>query len=348
VRGLTIHVVVYAVVNALLVGVWAVTSESTLQFADIRADPIQAVQNGFWPLWIIAAWGAAVIIHAAVVAANLAFGGPRRRRAREQARQREKRSALAPPARPLPPGTPVPEPSATTLKAEATRMAMNLVETLGTRIAQQTRPDVPDGGQAGTPPAAPAAAAAAPPPAGPGRHWVAVMFTDIANSTTLAETLGDDAWGRVLSEHRTLVRDCLRRHNGTEVGTQGDGFLVRFDHPIDAVACAVSLQRRLAAERDRGAFTPEVRVGIHAGEALADDNDLVGRVINLASRVTSAATPGEILVTEPVADHLGPSVAMTDRGLQPLKGFSQPRHLLSVTWGEPATVDLDQSPGPSA
>jgi class 3 adenylate cyclase len=344
VRGLTIHVVVYAVVNAFLVGAWAVTSNSTLQLADITGDPVQAVQDGFWPLWIIAGWGVGLVIHAAVVLANLVFGGPRRRRARQQSRHPDKRTALGPPARPLPPGTPEPEPSAAVLKAEATRMAMNLVETLGTRIAQHARRDMPDGAQAAAPAAAAAAAAA------PGRHWVAVMFTDIANSTNLAETLGDEAWGRVLSEHRTVVRDCLRRHNGAEVGTQGDGFLVRFGHPIDAVACAVSLQRRLAAERGRGAFTPEVRVGIHAGEALADDNDLVGRVINLASRVSSAATPGEILVTEPVADHLGPGVAMTDRGLQPLKGFSQPRHLLAVTWAEPATatVDLDQSPDPTA
>src|SRR5207244_8120990 len=80
------------------------------------------------------------------------------------------------------------------------------------------------------------------------------------------------------------------------------------------------------------AFVPELRVGIHAGEAVADDNDLVGRVINLAARVTDAAAPGEILVTEPVADHLSPGVGLMDRGLRPLKGFAQPRHLLAVAW----------------
>ncbi len=77
---------------------------------------------------------------------------------------------------------------------------------------------------------------------------------------------------------------------------------------------------------------PELRVGIHAGEAVADDNDLVGRVINLAARVNDAADPGEILVTEPAADHLSPGVALIDRGLLPLKGIVQPRHLLAVAW----------------
>ena len=128
------------------------------------------------------------------------------------------------------------------------------------------------------------------------------------------------------------MRECIGAHDGTEVGTQGDGFLVRFPLPDQAVACAISLHRQMHESRERGAFVPELRIGIHAGEAVADDNDLVGRVINLASRVTDAAAPGEILVTEPVADHLSPGVALVDRGLRPLKGFAQPRHLLAVAW----------------
>jgi class 3 adenylate cyclase len=57
-------------------------------------------------------------------------------------------------------------------------------------------------------------------------------------------------------------------------------------------------------------------------------------VINLASRVTDEATPGEILVTEPVADQLVGKLELEDRGLRELKGLSQPRHLLAVKWTE--------------
>ena len=124
-----------------------------------------------------------------------------------------------------------------------------------------------------------------------------------------------------------------------EVGTQGDGFLVRFDTPDAAVSCAVDVQRQMAGGRAGGAFVPELRVGIHAGEVVTDDNDLIGRVINLAARVTEAAEPGEILLTEPVADHLTPGIALADRGLKPLKGFAQPRHLLAVAW-EPTDEDV--------
>jgi class 3 adenylate cyclase len=74
-------------------------------------------------------------------------------------------------------------------------------------------------------------------------------------------------------------------------------------------------------------------------------------VINLASRVTDAAEPGEILITEPVADHLSPGAALVDRGLKPLKGFAQPRHLLSVVWHPTdetivLTTELEESGGP--
>lgn len=183
-------------------------------------------------------------------------------------------------------------------------------------------------------------------PHAPARQWIAAMFTDLVNSTDLAERFGDDAWRELLSEHRGLVRRCISEHRGTEVGTQGDGFLVRFDSPDAAVQCAVSIQQSMDQSRASGAFTPELRVGIHAGEAVADDNDLVGRVINLAARVTSAAEPSEILVTEPVADHLEPGVRIVDRGLVPLKGVAAPRHLLAVDWRLTAQPDA-AAPGRS-
>ena len=174
------------------------------------------------------------------------------------------------------------------------------------------------------------------------------MFTDLVGSTGLAESLGDATWHEMLANHRQLVRQCVDHHQGIEVGTQGDGFLVRFDTPDAAVACATSLHRSMSETRTRGSFVPELRVGIHAGEAVADDNDLVGRVINLAARVTAAAEPGEILITEPVADHLSPGIALVDRGLRPLKGFAQPRHLLSVVWHDTdetivLTTELEES-----
>jgi class 3 adenylate cyclase len=169
-------------------------------------------------------------------------------------------------------------------------------------------------------------------PAGPRRRWVAVMFTDVADSTGLNESLGDEEWARVLGRHREFIRASFESCGGDVVGTQGDGFLGRFASPAEAVQCAAEIQRELHQVEDAAGFPLRVRIGVHAGEAMEDDGDLIGKVVNLAARVTSAAHPGEILVTEPVADALNGTFALEDRGLEELRGVPQPRHVLAVRW----------------
>jgi class 3 adenylate cyclase len=173
---------------------------------------------------------------------------------------------------------------------------------------------------------------AAPPQTGPRRQWVAVMFTDVADSTGLIESLGDVEWARVLGRHREFIRSSFESCGGEVVGTQGDGFLGRFATPAEAVQCAVDIQRELHQVEQSAGFPLRVRIGVHAGDAMEDDGDLIGRVVNLAARVTSAAHPGEILVTEPVADTLNGTFAVDDRGLKELRGLVQARHLLAVRW----------------
>jgi class 3 adenylate cyclase len=171
-----------------------------------------------------------------------------------------------------------------------------------------------------------------PPAPVPGRRFVVAMFTDIAGSTRLNEALGDAEWVRVRTHHRALLQECFSAGGGFEVNALGDGFLARFESPSSAVRCAVAIQRRLEQQRDDTGFAPSVRIGIHSGDAVEDGTDILGAVINLASRVTSAAEPGEILITEPVADQLGDRHDVEDRGLVQLKGVNQARHLLAVGW----------------
>jgi class 3 adenylate cyclase len=167
------------------------------------------------------------------------------------------------------------------------------------------------------------------------RQWVAVMFTDIADSTPLTESLGDDTWREVLVRHRSTIRQEVTTCDGREVSTQGDGFFVRFDDVAGALRCAVAIQASLARQRRGDDLIPETRIGLHAGEVVADDGgDLLGHVVNLASRVTDVALGGEILVTETIADLAPPEVAFVDRGLETLKGVRQPRHLLAVKWDD--------------
>lgn len=162
------------------------------------------------------------------------------------------------------------------------------------------------------------------------RHVVA-MFTDLSGSTTVNEQLGDDAWAELVDDHRRVVRAVTREHGGREVGTQGDGFFVRFDESAHAIACATALQERCRADREAGSILPPVRIGIHQGDAVHGRDDVLGQVVNVAARLLEVAAPHEVLVTEPVADGT-PADALEDRGLVALKGMSQPRHVLALQW----------------
>ena len=164
-----------------------------------------------------------------------------------------------------------------------------------------------------------------------GRRHVVAMFTDLSGSTKANERLGDEAWAALVRTHRRTVRELTSAHGGKEVGTQGDGFFVRFYEPGNALDCAMALQRRCREERAEGSPLPPVRIGIHQGKAVHGDDDVLGQVVNIAARLLEVAEPHEILLTEPVADGVDPET-LVDRGLVGLKGIAQPRHLLSLRW----------------
>lgn len=161
---------------------------------------------------------------------------------------------------------------------------------------------------------------------------VTVMFTDVVDSTRLTMVIGDEDWTRLRSRYRQLLRECYEASRGVDVGSAGDGFLGRFDRPADAVRCAVAFQRRLEEQRQEVGFAPAVRIGINAGEAIEEHGDILGSTVNLASRVSGAAEPGEILVTEVVADALDGSFHVSDQGLREMKGMDRKVHVLSVSW----------------
>ena len=164
------------------------------------------------------------------------------------------------------------------------------------------------------------------------RRFVVAEFVDVVGSTSLNEALGDEGWMRVRERFRALVDECVRDTGGFEANTAGDGVLVRFDHPTGAVRCGVEILRRLERQRRTTGFAPSVRIGIHSGDAVSDGDDIIGAVVNLASRVTGAAEPDELLCTEHVADHLEDNYTTVGRGLHTLKGVTRPRHLLAVDW----------------
>jgi len=133
---------------------------------------------------------------------------------------------------------------------------------------------------------------------------VTIMFTDIEDSTPLNEELGDAGFVKLLSHHAKVVEKQVARHRGHVVKSQGDGFMMAFGSPSDAVDAAMAIQSESAGSARRRRTPVRVRVGIHEGTAIAKDGDYFGRAVAMAARVAAHAGGGQVLVTTPVVEDL--------------------------------------------
>ena len=122
----------------------------------------------------------------------------------------------------------------------------------------------------------------------------------------MTERLGDERWLGVLRDHNSVFREKLNAHDGYEVKNQGDGFMLVFPSPVGALRCAIEVQR---AFEERAAERPDerirFRIGLHTGEAIAEEGDFYGRNVILAARIAAQARGGEILVSEALHDQCG-------------------------------------------
>ena len=163
----------------------------------------------------------------------------------------------------------------------------------------------------------------------------AVLFTDIVGHTEMMQRLGDAKGRDVLREHERITRETLKQHGGAEVKTMGDGFMASFGSVTQAIDCAIALQRAFAAHTASMPDPLLVRVGLNAGEPIAEDGDLFGSMVILASRIAAKAAAGEILIPETLRHLLsGKSYVYADRGETLLKGFEDAIRLYEVRWRE--------------
>ena len=184
----------------------------------------------------------------------------------------------------------------------------------------------------------PAPTSAAPPEPGAFRT---ILFTDVEGSTALTQRLGDERARELLREHERVVRDCLKAHGGSEVKTMGDGFMASFASATKALECAIAMQRTLAeGDRDVGAqhAAPEpirVRIGLNAGEPIAEGGDLFGTAVIAAARIAAQAQGGEILASNVVRELVaGKGFMFSGRGKTALRGFDDPVEVYEVRWQE--------------
>lgn len=157
-------------------------------------------------------------------------------------------------------------------------------------------------------------------------------FTDIVGSSELVAALGDEAWGRMLSAHDRHLRELLAEFGGTEVKHEGDGLFVSFESESTAVAWAVAVQQRLDWQRIEHGFAPDIRIGVHCGEAIRYGEDYIGRCVHETARIANAASAGEIYVSAHVAELLGDDFEFCATHTLDLKGFSEPHTVAEIDW----------------
>jgi adenylate cyclase len=150
------------------------------------------------------------------------------------------------------------------------------------------------------------------------RRLAAIMFTDIVGYTALAQN--DEAAAlAALEGNRKLLRPAFSKFNGREVKTMGDAFLVEFPSALDAVRCAIEIQTRM---HDINGGLPEsrrleLRVGVHVGDIVHSQGDILGDAVNVSSRIEPLAERGGVCISGQVYDHVRNKI---DRPLEKLEG----------------------------
>ena len=165
------------------------------------------------------------------------------------------------------------------------------------------------------------------------RRLAAIMFTDIVGYTSLSQR--DEALAlSLLDEHRAAVRPFFSKHNGREVKTMGDAFLVEFRSALEAVRCAYDIQQffhELNESRPADKRV-ELRVGIHLGDVIYSQSDVYGDAVNVASRIEPLATAGGICISGQVHDHVRNKFEfpMVSLGRKELKNVGEPVEVFRV------------------
>jgi class 3 adenylate cyclase len=159
------------------------------------------------------------------------------------------------------------------------------------------------------------------------------LFTDLERHTEMLQRLGDVAGRAALREHERSAQLAIGRHGGVAIKGTGDGFLASFGSAQRALACAAELQHACAEHTVDGWGELKVRIGINAGEPIAEDRDLFGSSVNLAARITALATGGQVLVSNVVKELVaGKAFEFHDRGETTLRGFDHPTHVWELDY----------------
>src|SRR6267143_524002 len=179
------------------------------------------------------------------------------------------------------------------------------------------------------------------------RRLAAIMFTDVVGYTLLGQR-NESLSLSLLEDQRKLIRNSLNRHNGREVKTIGDAFLIEFPSALDAVKCAYDIQKtvrelNVSLTEDRRVH---LRIGIHLGDIVESEGDISGDAVNVASRIGPFAENGGICLSRQIYDQVQNKfeLPLTSLGTKNLKNVATPIELYKVTlpWTEERVISPAQ------
>lgn len=160
------------------------------------------------------------------------------------------------------------------------------------------------------------------------------LFTDLRDYTRFVEAHGDVAASRLLRDYRTIVRREVARTKGAEIKTEGDSFYIVFEAAVPALECAVAILEQVEAHNAR---QPDrvlrIGAGLHAGDAVEYDGQYVGGAVIIASRLSTKAAAGELLVSDTFRGLVRTAQAqvLRERGPVTLKGVTEPIRVWSFS-----------------
>lgn len=169
---------------------------------------------------------------------------------------------------------------------------------------------------------------------------VTVLFTDIAGSTAMTQSLGDAGAQQVVRAHNRVVREALSANAGKEIKHTGDGIMASFARTSDGVDAAIQMQREVMVHNRNNPNLPlHLKIGLNAGEPIAEDNDLFGTTVQLSARIVDKAKADQIFVSEIVRGICaGKQYKFINKGGFPMKGFGDDVILYEVVWQEGAAA----------